>query len=282
MIDLHTHSSASDGSWSPTKLVHIAKEFGIKALALTDHDCIDGMQEAEESAKSADILLIRGIEIEIAFSPGEFHLLGLDLAPGKSLETLFDTELYESIKQLALNREKRNRQVLKKFADAGYEVSYDEIKNKYGTRMIGRPHIAEHLVDKGIVKNRQKAFDEFLAKGKPYYIQKECINLKQAIQLIHDAGGLAFAAHPMSLYVSWSHLKSLFIEWQELGLDGLEAWHPLARITDCERLEKLGRELGLRISAGSDYHGPIRPERKLGLTAGDRPIDDMFLNAIKR
>ncbi|HON89184.1 MAG TPA: PHP domain-containing protein [Spirochaetales bacterium] len=282
MIDLHTHSSASDGSWSPAKLIHMAKDAGIGAIALTDHDCIDGIQEAEQAAARCGIRLIRGVEIEIVFSPGEFHLLGLDLAPETDLEHFFDTKLFETMKQLAQARETRNRQVLKKFADDGYPVSYDEIKEKYGTRMIGRPHIAEHLVDKGIVKNKQKAFDEFLAKGKPYFIQKNCIDLQLAINLIHDAGGLAFTAHPMSLYVSWPHLKSLLIEWKEMGLDGIEAWHPLARVTDCERLERLARGLGLRISAGSDYHGPIRPDRKLGLTAGDRPIDDMYLSAIKR
>ncbi|HRV29447.1 MAG TPA: PHP domain-containing protein, partial [Spirochaetia bacterium] len=228
MIDLHTHSSASDGSWSPAKLIHMAKDAGIGAIALTDHDCIDGIQEAEQAAARCGIRLIRGVEIEIVFSPGEFHLLGLDLAPETDLEHFFDTKLFETMKQLAQARETRNRQVLKKFADDGYPVSYDEIKEKYGTRMIGRPHIAEHLVDKGIVKNKQKAFDEFLAKGKPYFIQKNCIDLQLAINLIHDAGGLAFTAHPMSLYVSWPHLKSLLIEWKEMGLDGIEAWHPLA------------------------------------------------------
>ncbi len=282
MIDLHTHSSASDGSWTPEKLMHMASEAQISAIALTDHDCVDGIFEAEKAAGKLGIQLIRGVEIEIAFSPGEFHLLGLDLAPGKSLDSLKETALYGTLKSLAKAREDRNRRVLQKFADAGFPVNYDEIKERYGARMIGRPHIAEHLVDKGIVKNKQKAFNEYLAKGRPYFIQKECVSLETAIPLIHDAGGLAFVAHPLSLYVSWPHLKTLLEDWKELGLDGIEAWHPLARVTDCERLEKLGRELGLRISAGSDYHGPIRPDRKLGLTSGDRPIADMYLSALKR
>jgi len=278
MIDFHTHSNASDGSYSPADLVRKAHGLGITTLALTDHDCLAGLPEAAATANELGMRFVHGVEIEISFGPGEFHLLGLDM----QLEAGPDEELAAALGELAESRERRNREILECFVELGHDVDYNEIKTMYGTGSIGRPHIAEYLVSKGIVKNKQLAFDKYLAKGKPYFIQKDCISLERAITLIHRSGGLAFVAHPMSLFVSWTRLRTLLPAWQEQGLDGLEAWHPLARIVDCERLEKLALDNGMRVSAGSDYHGPIRPDRQLGRTAGKRPMDDRFLAALER
>ncbi|HAW86429.1 MAG: hypothetical protein A2087_00315 [Spirochaetes bacterium GWD1_61_31] len=279
MIDLHTHSSASDGSFSPTVLLERAHGLGISALALTDHDCLDGLSEAKLAADRLGMRLIQGVEIEIAFGPGEFHLLGLDLQVGAAGP---DAELAASLHNLAEARKRRNREVIDRFIEAGFALDYDELCATYGIGSIGRPHIAEYLVTKGVVRSKQLAFDKYLAKGKPYFIQKDCLPLDAAIAMIHRAGGLAFLAHPMSLFVSWTRLRALVPQWQEQGLDGLEAWHPLARKIDCQRLETLAGELGLRVSAGSDYHGPLRPDRQLGQTAGKLPIDDRFLEAVRR
>ncbi len=275
MVDLHTHSTASDGSYSPSVLMAKAHGLGVGTIALTDHDCLDGLDEAAKAAAGLGMRFIRGVEIEIAFGPGEFHLLGLDLQGSNQ-------NLLDAIKELAASREKRNRQVFDLFLEQGYDLRYDELKERCGSGMIGRPHIAELLVEKKIVKNKQLAFDKFLAKGRPFYIQKDCLQLARAIELIHSAGGLAVIAHPMSLFVSWTRMRLLFPQWQELGMDGLEAWHPIARVVDCERLETLAGELGLKVTAGSDYHGPIRPDRNLGRTAGNRTIDDRYFLSLGR
>jgi hypothetical protein len=164
----------------------------------------------------------------------------------------------------------------------GVDIDYEELLQRAGAGAIGRPHIAELLVHKKIVKNKQAAFDRYLAKGKPYYLRKACVELDEALRVIHDSGGFAFVAHPLSLFASWSRLRTLFPEWKERGIDGIEAWHPIARVRDCERLAAMARESGFRISAGSDYHGPTRPERRLGHTAGEKPIGEEFLSCLER
>ena len=211
MIDLHTHSSASDGALTPAALLARAAAEGLTALALTDHDSFDGLDEAQAAADSAGIRLIRGIEIEIAFEPGEFHLLGLDFS---AIQDAFR----DAALALARSREDRNRAVLELFRADGIQLDYDELRTRAGLGMIGRPHIAEMLVSKHVVKSKQEAFDKYLAKGRSHYLRKACMELRDAIDLVHGSGGLAFIAHPMSLFVSWTKMRTLF--WR---LEG--AWH---------------------------------------------------------
>ncbi|OHD22259.1 MAG: hypothetical protein A2Y38_21530 [Spirochaetes bacterium GWB1_59_5] len=275
MIDLHTHSTASDGALTPRALVEKAAAEGLTALALTDHDSLDGLAEAGVAAQVLGLRFIRGIEIEIAFEPGEFHLLGLDLLDIKQ-------PLRSAAALLATSREDRNRAVVELFRADGVDISYEELRVRAGTGMIGRPHIAELLVAKRVVKNKQAAFDRYLAKGRPYYLRKACMELSEAIRVVQESGGLAFVAHPMSLFASWKRLRSLFEEWKALGVDGIEAWHPTARLVDCTRLDALAREFGFRVSAGSDYHGAVRPDRRLGHTVGNKPISETYLACLER
>jgi predicted metal-dependent phosphoesterase TrpH len=301
MIDLHTHSSASDGELNPAQLVEKAAGKGIKALALTDHDTISGLEEAENASKSHKICLIPGVELEIQAEfrenntenkensvisgptihkiGGEFHLLGLGISPKAE-------ELLSALDYQAKARERRNREMVEKIREAGIPADYEEIKAfagqgpKLAGRIIGRPHFGAFLISRKIVKNQEQAFKRWLGKGKPFYIPKESLDFSVAVRLIHEAGGVAILAHPLSLYVSWGRLPGLLALLKEKGLDGIEAWHPNARVRDCKRLEELGRSLGLLITAGSDFHGAMRPERKLGVTAGDRKIGDEFLAGI--
>ncbi|MBU0927868.1 MAG: PHP domain-containing protein [Spirochaetes bacterium] len=275
MIDLHTHSTASDGAFSPRDLVSKAAAEGLTALALTDHDSIDGLSEAAEAALELGLRFVPGIEIEIAFEPGEFHLLGLDLVG-------IQDPLREAAGRLAASREDRNRAVVELLRADGVDIGYAELRELAGAGMIGRPHIAELLVRKKIVKSKQAAFDKYLAKGRPYYVRKACVELSEAIDVVRGSGGLAFVAHPMSLFASWKRLRALFEEWKELGVDGIEAWHPTARLVDCARLDAMAREFGFRVSAGSDYHGAVRPDRRLGHTAGNRKIGEEFLACLER
>ena len=270
MIDLHTHSNASDGSLSPTQLIEKAAFLGLKALALTDHDTVSGLEEAELAVKSTEIRFIRGVELEILSDlSGEFHLLGL------GLRTLTD-EFHTALENLAGTRERRNLMMVEKIRSAGIDANYEEIKAFAGT-IVARPHFGAFLISRKLVKNQEQAFKRWLGKGRPFYVPKEGLEISKAARIIHECGGAAILAHPMSLHVSWGRLPGLIVNLKEQGLDGIEAWHPTARVTDCKRLEKLGLSLGLFISAGSDFHGSVRPERKLGFTAGDRKITDDFL-----
>ncbi|GHV84952.1 phosphatase [Spirochaetia bacterium] len=287
MIDLHTHSSASDGDLKPAALVEKAALQGLQALALTDHDTIAGLAEAKKAAASRKIRLIPGVELEINGSQpefptinGEFHLLGLGIE--HPTETFLQT-----LGNLTEGRERRNQQMVEKMRAAGINADYAEIKafagggtGKAGSGaepLVGRPHFGAFLISRKIVKNQEQAFKRWLGKGRPFYVPKTGLPFATAARLIHEAGGLAVLAHPLSLYVAWGRLPGLLAALKEQGLDGIEAWHPTAKVKACKRLEELGRSLDLRITAGSDFHGSARPERKLGFTAGDRQIGDEFL-----
>lgn len=273
MIDLHSHSTVSDGSYSPSALVALAIERGLSALALTDHDSVAGLPEAEATAAGTTLRMIRGVEIEIAFEPGEFHLLGL------RLERL-GGELEEVLGRLSRSRDERNGRILRRMRDAGFPATMEELRAVAGEGAAGRPHIAALLVERKAVRTRQEAFDKYLAKGRPFYESKECLELGEALRVVKEAGGLAIVAHPLSLFVSWGRLASLMDEWKGLGVDGIEAFHPTAKLNHCKRVEKMARERGFRVTAGSDFHGAIRPDRKLGRTSGGLVIGDEYLAEI--
>ncbi|QQO10491.1 PHP domain-containing protein [Breznakiella homolactica] len=273
MIDLHTHSTASDGSLRPSELIDAAISRGLTALALTDHDTMDGIPEAEKQAEYRGIRLIPGIEMEISWEPGEFHLLGLGIhSPSPSFEA--------AVGELARRREERNLRILDLMHEMSIDADYDELREISGGKIIGRPHFADLLIKRKIVKNREQAFSRYLGKGRPFYAPKEGLDFARAVSCIHESGGIAVLAHPMSLYVAWGRLPDLIADFKAQGLDGIEAWHPTAKLRACKRLDDLGRSLGLYITAGSDFHGAARPDRKLGITAGDRKIGEEFLEAI--
>lgn len=270
MIDLHTHSNASDGTYSPKELVDHASEKGLSVLALTDHDTVDGLKEASEEAAKVGITFVPGIEINIEWPTGEFHLLGLGL---KSVSQ----ELSTIISDLQQKRNTRNIEMISKIQEAGIPLTLEELTARFHTDSLGRPHFAELMVEKGIVKNRQAAFDKYLAKGRPFYIKHEGADLSEAIQAIESSGGVPVQAHPLSMYVSWGKMENTMTSIHEQGVVGLEAYHPGVRVAEGERLEKLARKLNMIVTAGSDFHGEkIRADRHLGFTTGGKKIEDRF------
>lgn len=270
MIDLHTHSTASDGVLAPSELVAHAVAEGVTVLALTDHDTTKGLEEAKVAASIAGITFVPGIELQVQWPTGEFHLLGLDI---KSITP----KLQKIIDFLQNARKNRNIEIISRMNTAGINVSIDEIVNTYHVNTLGRPHIAAWMVDNNIVKNRQQAFDKYLAKGRPFHVEKVGASLDECIVAINECGAIPVIAHPLSLYVSWGKIEPVLKDLQERGVEGLEAWHPGARVVECERLEKMARKLGLFVTAGSDFHGKaVRPDRNLGKTAGNQVISDRF------
>ena len=270
MIDLHTHSTASDGQYTPSELVFKAKDAKISVLALTDHDTVSGHEEAEAASKEAGITFIPGTELEIQWPTGEFHLLGLGLkAPSK--------QLLDIITYLQNERNTRNTKIVNKMQAAGVSITMEQLENLNPGKTIGRPHIADFLISQKIVKNRQQAFDKYLGRGRPWYVPRSGADLKEAVRAIISSGGIPVIAHPLSLYVSWGKLEPVLKEIHDAGVQGLEAWHPEARVVEAQRLEELARKIGFFITAGSDFHGEkVRSDRHLGHTSGDRKIDDRF------
>ncbi len=270
MIDLHTHSNASDGLLSPKDLISFAASKSIHTIALTDHDTIAGIPEAQTAAEENNITFIPGIELDIQWPTGEFHLLGLGLKkPSNSLKDI--------IAFLRKARNTRNEEIVKKMQNLGINFTLEEIIERYDTESLGRPHIADFLVEKNIVKNRQQAFDKYLARNKPLYVPRVGANLDEAIIAIKESGGVPVIAHPLSLYVSWGKIEPVLQDIFDRGVEGLEAWHPGVRVVDAKRLESMAKKIGFFITAGSDFHGEnIRVDRKIGKTSGGLKIEDRF------
>ncbi|MGP1437756.1 MAG: PHP domain-containing protein [Treponema sp.] len=267
MIDLHTHSTASDGTYTPSQLVNKAIELGLKVIALTDHDTLKGIQEAREAAKDR-IIFIPGVEISIEWHKGDCHLLGLGVKENSyRLNSLLCT--------LQNAREERGYLIAKKLKEAGFDIEYEEVA-KLATGTVGRPHFASYMYEHKMVKSIQEAFDKYFAIGRPFHIPKKNADLKEAIFAIKEAKGIPVLAHPMSLYRSWKYLPSIIHEFKELSLMGLEAWHPGARYTDCKRLEELAKKEKLIVTASSDFHGERRKDRFLGHTCNNMIIEDIY------
>jgi len=286
VVDLHTHSNASDGDFSPAQLLREAQKRGVTVLALTDHDTLGGLKDAQNEADAVGVRFIHGIEISInwkrvADAPGlgpggEMHLLGLGI---KTPSPAF----LAGIAELSRRREERNREILDNINALGIEASWDDILTANASVRsfsIGRPHFANFLVKRKIVRNKDQAFARYLRPGKPLFVPKAGLPFDQAAALIRESGGIPVLAHPMSLYVAWGCLPNLVKVLKDQGLMGIEAWHPIARAKACRRLEEMGRGLGLYITEGSDFHGATRLGRYLGVSHKGREISDAVLEAI--
>lgn len=269
MVDLHTHSTASDGTFSPAELAAEAHKTGLSLFALTDHDTVAGVAEAQRAGAHYGIAVLPGIEISVEWQPGELHLLGL----GIDIE---NASLLSLIRYAQEKRQERNRRIAEKFNEADIPLDMEELSCIAGSTVIGRPHFAKYLVQIKKVKTIQEAFQKYLAKGRPFYVEKECLPLTESIKAVKAAHGVPVLAHPMSLYLSWGKLPEAIGQFKEQGLIGIEAWHSGARYGECLRLQALAEKLGLIVTAGSDFHGANRKEVHLGRTANNIPIDDRF------
>ena len=268
MIDLHTHSSASDGKLSPVDSARYAAAHNVTVWALTDHDTTDGLHEAAVACNEQGITFVPGIEITVDWPTGEFHLLGHGLSH-------CSTELSSLIDHLQQSRSERNEQIIAHMAEAGIHTTQAELKSIFGVKQLGRPHFADFLVQKGVVKNRQLAFDKYLAQGRPWFVHHSGANLDEAVVAIKASGGVPVLAHPLSLYVSWGKIEDVLRGIVDRGIEGIEAWHPGARVGEAVRLEALARKLGCFVTGGSDFHGEgVRADRKIGKTCGGKKIEE--------
>jgi predicted metal-dependent phosphoesterase TrpH len=256
--DLHTHSTVSDGRLSPTALIEMGASLGLLMMALTDHDNIGGLREAEVAGRRLGVEIIPGVEISADYEPGTMHILGLGL----------DSEhegLLRRLDYLQTARRERNPKVIQRLRTLGVDISLAEVEALAGGRQIGRPHFAQALIQKGVAKDFDDAFERFLGKGAPAYVPKLRLAPAEAIRLIHDAGGVAVLAHPIQLQLEAAPLERLLEKLSaEDGLDALEAYHSDHSDADTKRYLELAQRHQLKVSGGSDFHGIPKRRNQLG------------------
>ncbi|MFN3505081.1 MAG: PHP domain-containing protein [Caldimicrobium sp.] len=265
MIDLHTHSTASDGTFSPKELVYLAKKEGLQALALTDHDTTLGLEEAYYTAEDLKLPFLCGVEISVKFDgPGHFHLLGYFLTPKLDF-------LQETLKELHIAREKRNLQMIEKLKNLGIEITLEEV-GSIAQGEIGRPHFARLLVEKGVVKSFEEAFEKYLRKGAPAYVPKAILDPQVALEKILHSGGIPVLAHPITLKLKRDELIKYLENLVELGIKGVEVFYSEHNKDFTQFLFEKAKYFKLLITGGSDFHGVNKPDIKLGKGFGNLSI----------
>lgn len=257
MIDLHTHSTVSDGTMTPCELLHYAKECGLEAIALTDHDTCGGLLEAENAAKELDIPFVRGCEVSTRSELGEFHILGLWLP--HNVDTL--EECFATLRQRRMDR---NARIVEKLCQLGFPLTIEEVKKCAGDGSVGRPHIAQVLVQKGYVRDERVAFHEYLGEGCKAYVAKEVFRPEEAVKLLVHEGATCILAHPMLHHYPLDWLKNKIKSLVDLGLDGIEVWHSDHSPQDTKICLSWAKEMDLMMSGGSDFHGERKPNVQLG------------------
>lgn len=258
MIDLHCHSTFSDGTFTPEKLLQHAKVTGVDVLALTDHDTVDGLDDF--FAVDTDVERVAGTEISIDYGPGTFHLVGLFLDRK-------EPELNKQLDFLKDARRKRNAVILRQVSDfMGFEVKEKDIAaNNEGE--LGRPHIAKYLIRQKKVGSMQEAFDKYLGKGKPLYAEKKRLGFDAALRMIHGAGGIAVLTHPVSLKLAEEDIFPFIKGLKEQGLDAMEVYCSEISLDQQPFYKDIADRLGLGVSGGSDFHG----DNKLKISMGTGP-----------
>ena len=275
-VDLHAHTTASDGSLTPTELVHAAAGLGLAALAVTDHDTLGGLAEAAAAARTLPLTLVPGVELSVEDEGGRFHLLGY----------LFDPEnvaLRDSLVRIRESRAARNAQMAVRMAQLGLPVTMNDVRAHAGEGgVIARPHFAQALIEKGVVSSVQEAFDRYLATGKPLYLPKEVLTPRDAIALLHGAGGVTVMAHPGLVPLGDQALARRVESLRdEAGLDGIEAYYSQHTPAQTARFLTLAERLDMVVTGGSDFHGTPKPHVPLGVVFEGRPAPAGLLDALR-
>ncbi len=256
-VDLHCHSTASDGTLTPSELVELASEKGISHIALTDHDTVSGLDEAVSKGKELGINVIPGIEVTADTSflgegKRELHILGYHFNPNSDAMRQL-TEFFRS------SRIKRNRELCGRLEELGYPVNYADMVKKFGEN-FGKPNVAKVLIDAGYYRDREEAIDFLSSLG----IKREKMDYREILSLIREAGGFPVVAHPVSMNLDYRSLYCFFQKAKEEGLSGVEVYHYRHRPSDARILKEITEEFQLYTTGGSDFHGKNKPCISLG------------------
>lgn len=271
MLDLHAHSTFSDGSETPASLARLAKDGHVRALALTDHDNANGAAEFLEACREVGLTGIAGIEWSADVDSGTLHILGLGI--DHSSESLRDAsnEVLES-------RDERNRRILAKLNDLGFGLTWDEVQELAGEDVVGRPHFARAMIARGWAETMGEVFERYLEKGAPAYFDRFRLQPKEAIAVIREAGGVPVIAHPTSWSDDFPDLKEKIGELAEEGLLGIEAYYPSHSPETTLEMLRIAKHFGLLVTGGSDFHGEdVKPGIRIGVGNGSLHVPDKLL-----
>jgi len=282
MIDLHVHSTFSDGSMKPEELVQLALDSGLSALALTDHDTTAGIESflaagkalCAQNAGDQSPVLIPGVEISVAVDHGTMHVLGYFIEVG-------DTKLEALLARIRGGRNERNEQILIKLCGLGLELEMAEVLSFSGDGVVGRPHFARALVARRYVRSTQAAFEKYLARGRPAYADRYRPNAEESIDAISNAGGVAVMSHPSTLGMGPKAFRVLLEELANAGLQGIEVYYSEHSPEQEQKYVQLARDLGLVATGGSDFHGDLNPAIKLGRGFGRLRVPDSVVDELK-
>lgn len=275
LIDLHCHTTASDGRHSPTELVQMAAEMGLRAIAVCDHDSTQGLDEALAAGRAAGIEVIPSVELSCDVDQGELHMLGYypDYA-----DSAFQAEL----SRLREGRVGRAQAMVRKLTALGYPISFQRVQELAGDGAIGRPHVAQALIEARLVQNKGEAFERLIGRNGPAYVERAKLSPADACRMIRRVGGLPVFAHPFIALISGRVLEPMPVEASlpalvEAGLAGLEVYYPNYTPVLIERLLRLARQHGLLVTGGSDFHG----EGSAGAALGGVYVPTKCLTALK-
>jgi hypothetical protein len=264
-VDLHTHSIYSDGSDTPAEIVSAAVAAGLEAVALTDHDNLNGILEAAAAADASEVELIPGVELSCEWQPGGMHLVVLWLEPGPG-------PLQDRLEILQAGRRQRNVELIELLQKLDVDISYEEVMAEAGGTGVGRPHVAAVLVRKGVVNSIPEAFDLYLASGRPAYVERYRLPPEDAIELARASGAVPIVAHPHTLGMTGTTLDQELRRLARHGLVGLECYYPEYEPDTRLELVERARDVGLVPSGGSDYHGTYKLGLEIGRGYGDLSV----------
>ncbi|MBI9080945.1 MAG: PHP domain-containing protein [Pseudodesulfovibrio sp.] len=274
-IDLHSHSTASDGTLSPTELVKLAKETGLDAIAITDHDTLQGIPEALEAGRKFGIEVIPGSELSLESPDGAgwMHVVALWIPPDpRELQTAFDWVIE--------GRMNRNREIVKKLRSLGINITYEGVANRAkGT--IGRPHFAQELLSLGVVSTIDEAFKVWLGDNGRAYVPKRKLMPKKAFDILNNIGATSILAHPFALGLDLLKTEKLVKELIGYGLDGIEVYYSEHDDAATKAYKEMAERLGLLASGGSDFHGSVKPNIRLGKGKGGLHVPTELLIKMK-
>lgn len=257
-FDLHVHTTASDGTMSPAEVVRYAKEKGIEIIAITDHDTIEGIAEGTTEGRRIGVEVIPGVEISVDFPHGSMHLLGYYIDPTSE-------ELQGRLTFLQEARLQRNLKIIERLKALGIPLELSELKDASRHGQIGRPHFAYAMAKKGYTRDMQDAFDRYLGKGKPAYVEKFRFSPEEAIVMVQRAGGVAILAHPFTLNCEEpARLADIIKDLKDKGLDGVEVYYPQHSDGQRRLYQEVADSYGLLVTGGSDFHGLTKDEVDLG------------------
>ena len=271
-VDLHVHTTASDGSYEPEEVVRLAAEAGLQTIAITDHDNANGLARAAAAGQAYDLEVIPGIELSADYKGIEVHILGYYIDP--NAESLCD------LLEIALrNREVRNRTIVEKLRHEGIDVSMEELRQRHPGTVLGRPHIGLLMIEKGYVESVKQSFKEYMGKGAKCFVPKINMPMKRAISRILEAGGVPVLAHPFQYELNDPQLRELIELVKGMGCQGMECIYARYDAAQRQYLLDLAEEYGLIATAGSDYHGTPKPDILLGDIRGDHRQVEKLKNA---